>query len=289
MSNLIPDHLYGEEYAEDVAFVLKPNRVLGSVKSKYQTSELIETKTFGRVLFQDNLIYIADRGNEAIYELYIHIPMQTGKPKESVLLIGAGDGFGIKRLLDYPSIKRLVAVDIDKEFVEFANKHFPESVKYKTDPRVEFLTIDGAEYVKETKEKFDFVLVTVGDPFTVSQTMFNKEFIKNVKSILSEDGIFAIDGFMPFYTHEDVLNFWDIFELVSNEFSITRICTSTSPIMPGGLVSFIFGSNHDDPVLGGRGEAPVKTFWYTPEIHKSSFVLPQFMRDKLKNIKGFSQ
>jgi len=59
--------------------------------------------------------------------------------------------------------------------------------------------------------------------------------------------------------------------------------------MPGGLVSFIFGSNHDDPVLGGRGEAPVKTFWYTPEIHKSSFVLPQFMRDKLKNIKGFSQ
>jgi len=34
--SLIPKNLYGEEYAEDVAFLLKPNKVLGEVKSKYQ-------------------------------------------------------------------------------------------------------------------------------------------------------------------------------------------------------------------------------------------------------------
>jgi len=289
MSNLIPKGLYGEEYAEDVAFVLKPKKVISSVTSKYQTSTLIETETFGRVLFQDNLIYIADKGNESIYELYIHVPMQSGAPKKKVLLIGAGDGFGIKRILDYKSVEKLVAIDIDADFVKMADEFFPESKHYKSDPRVEFLTVDGAEYVKNTKEKFDFVLVTVGDPFTVSHTMFNSEFVKNVSSILNPDGIFAIDGFMPYYTHEDVLNYWDIFKLVADEFAKTKISTSTTPIMPGGLVSFVFGSKTIDVANGGRNDLPVKTYWYTPEIHKSCFVLPQFMIDKLRDVKGFDQ
>lgn len=289
MSNLIPKGFFGEEYAEDVAFVLKPTKVLGEVTSQYQVSQIIQTETFGRVVFQENLIYLADTGNEAIYEMYTHIPMQTGRPKERVLLIGAGDGFGIKRLLEYPTVKKVIAIDIDGDFVELANTHMPDGVQYKQDPRVEFLIEDGADYVRETKEKFDFVLVTVGDPFTVSRSMFNPEFMHNVTSILADDGIFAIDGFMPYYAHEDVLNYWDIFELVSAQFPITKIWTSTSPLMPGGLVSFVIGSKQDDPALGGRGDVPVPTTWYTPEIHKAAFVLPQFMKDKLKDVPGFVQ
>lgn len=188
-------------------------------------SQIIQNGTFGRVVFQENLIYLANSGNEAVYELYTHIPMQTGRPKEKVLLMGAGDGFGVKRLIEYPTVKKVVAIDIDGDFVELANTHMPDGVQYKQDPRVEFLIVDGADYVRDTKEKFDFVLVTVGGPIIVSRSMFNPEFMRNMTSILADDGILTIDGFMPYYVHEDVLNYWDIFELVSAQFPITKIWT----------------------------------------------------------------
>jgi hypothetical protein len=48
--------------------------------------------------------------------------------------------------------------------------------------------------------------------------------------------------------HEDSLNYWDIFAMISQEFPITRICHSKTPLMPGGLVTLIFGSRQDDPM-----------------------------------------
>lgn len=292
MSNksLIPDGLFGEEYAEDVAFVIKPEKLLGEAQSEYQKSTYIQTHKFGRLLFQDGLIYLADTGNESLFEMYTHIPMQTGKPRKNILLIGAGDGYGIKHLLDYPFVEKVTAIDIDAKFVELSKQVFPEVAWVFTDPRVDFKVIDGAEYLKTTTETFDFILVTVGDPFTTSRTMFNAEFLQNCYKALSLEGIISMDGYMPYYTHEDSLNYDQIFEMISSVFPITRICQSTSPIMPGGLVTLIFGSKKDDPSKDEpRGDLPVKTVWYNYGIHKSSFVLPEFLKDKLKNIKGFNQ
>ncbi|MBI5151663.1 MAG: methyltransferase domain-containing protein [Candidatus Pacebacteria bacterium] len=290
MDTIIPQNQLGEQYAEDIALLVKPTKVLGEIKSKYQTSTYVQTKTFGRLLFQDGLIYLADTGNEALFEMYTHIPMQTGKPKKRVLLIGAGDGYGIKHLLDYPSVEKVTAIDIDAEFVELSKKVYPEVAWVFTDPRVDFKSVDGAEFIKTTTEKFDFIVVTVGDPFTLSKSMFNAEFVQRCHEVLSDDGIISMDGYMPYYTHEDSLNYWQIFEMIALVFPITRIAHSTSPIMPGGLVTLIFGSKQDDPMtLPPRGDVPVKTVWYTPKIHQSSFILPQFLIDKLHNIHGFTQ
>ena len=288
--SIIPDGYFGEEYSDDIAFVIKPSAVLGEVTSKYQTSTYIQTETFGKLLLQDGLVYLADKGNESIYEMYIHVPMQTGQPRKKILLIGAGDGGGIKRILEYACVEKLVAIDIDEDFVELSKKVSPELASVFDDERVESLSVDGAEYLKNTKEKFDLILVTVGDPFTLSQTMFNQEFVKNCNNALTDDGILTMDGYMPYYTHEDSLNYWDIFAMISQEFPITRICHSTSPLMPGGLITLIFASRKDDPMnCVPRNDVPVKTFWYTPNIHKASFVLPQFMINRLTSIDGFQQ
>lgn len=289
MNKLIPDGCFGEQYADDVALVLKPSKVIGEVQSEHQKSTYIQTETFGKLLFQDNLVFLADTGNEALYEMYIHIPMQTGRIKKNVLLIGAGDGYGVKHILDYPSIEKIVAIDIDNEFVELSKKVYPEINWIFSDSRVDFKITDGAEYLKSTNDKFDAIIITVGDPFTVSKSMFNPEFIQHCYKHLADDGILSMDGYMPYYTHEETLNYWQIFELVSNVFPITRICHSTTPIMPGGLVTLIFGSKKDDPTAPPRGDVPVSTTWYTPKLHQSSFVLPQFLINKLKNIKGFIQ
>jgi len=287
--SLIPKGFYGEEYSDEVAFIIKPEKVLGEVISKYQKSSIIKTKTFGRVVLQDDLIFLADRGNEAIAEMYTHIPMLSGEKKKRVLLIGAGDGAGVERFLKYPELEKIVAIDIDKDFVELAKKHMKDHTKSFKDPRVELIYKDGARYLAETDQVFDVIAVTVGDPFTISKTMFNKEFLKDAYLHLSEGGIISMDGYMPYYTHEDCLNYWDIFQLVSESFPIVRIAQSTSPLMPGGLCTFIFGSKNIDMSKEPKGKPPCKTVWYNNKIHTASFVLPEFVKNKLVRIKGFVQ
>jgi len=287
--SLIPKNLYGEEYAEDVAFLLKPNKVLGEVKSKYQTSTIIETKKFGRVILQDDLIYLADSGNEAIAEIYTHVPMLTGPEKRNVLLIGAGDGAGVQRFLDYPSLERIVGIDIDSDFVELCKKVMLDKTISFKDKRVEFIIQDGAQYLQQSTEKFDLIVCTVGDPYTISSGLFTDSFMEKCSNHLVEDGIVSMDGYMPYYTHHDSLNYWDIFELVAKHFPITRIAISTSPLMPGGLCTFIFGSKKHDPMNKPRKDLPVKTVWYNYKLHQASFVLPEFVREKLIGLKGFKQ
>lgn len=286
---MIPEGSFGEEYANDVAFILKPSKVLGSVTSKFQTSTVIQTETFGRVVFQDNLVYLADRGNEALGEMYTHIPMQSGSVKKKVLLIGAGDGAGVERFLKYPTLEKIVAIDIDEDFVELTKQVMSDKTKSFDDPRVDLKFVDGAAYLHSTQEIFDAIICTVGDPFTISNTLFTKQFVKDCLNHLSEDGILSMDGYMPYYTHEDTLNYWDIFNLVAEEFPITRVAMSTSPIMPGGLCTFVFGSKKTDTMSEPRHDLPFKTVWYNYNLHKASFYLPEFVREKLISNPKFTQ
>lgn len=290
MSNLIPKGFYGEEYSEDeIAFIIKPREILGEVSSKYQTSTIVLTEKFGRIVFQDGLIYLADIGNEPLGETYTHIPMLTGNVKKKVLLIGAGDGAGVGRFLKYKDMEKIVAIDIDKDFVDLARRVMPDKTKYLDDPRVEFKYVDGAEYLAKTEEKFDSIVITVGDPFTISKTLFRKEVVKDCFDKLSDDGVMCLDGYMPFYTHDDALNYWDIFAMISKEFPITRLAIATCPLMPGGLTCFIVGSKKFDPMTEFRRELPEETVWYNSEIHKACFVLPEFVKKKMKGVKGFVQ
>lgn len=288
-TKLIPDDCLGEEYAQDVAFVLKPSKVLGEVTSKYQTSKIVQTETYGRVVFQDDLVYLADRGNEALGEMYTHIPMLSGPVKKKVLLIGAGDGAGVERFLKYPTLEKIVAIDIDKDFVDLTRRVMSDKTKSFDDPRVELKFVDGAEYLHSTEDVFDAIVCTVGDPFTISNTLFTKQFVQDCAKHLSEGGVLSMDGYMPYYTHEETLNYWDIFNLVSDEFPITRVAMSTSPIMPGGLCTFIFGSKKTDTILEPRHDLPCQTVWYNYNLHKASFFLPEFVIEKLKSNPKFSQ
>jgi spermidine synthase len=192
-------------------------------------------------------------------------------------------------MLKYQTIENIVAIDIDGEFVELAKKHFPDKTISFNDPRVELLITDGAEYIKTTNQTFDTIAATVGDPFTVSKTLFNKDFVRNCFDHLSDHGILNMDGYMPYYTHDDSLNYWDIFKLISDVFPIVRVATSTSPLMPGGLCVFIYGSKTEDPSNPPARKAPYQSSWYNEKIHAGSFALPQMIREKLANLKGFVQ
>jgi spermidine synthase len=57
---IIPNNLFGEQYSNDIALIFKPKKILVQKKTKYQKIDIIETETYGKVMFVDNLLMKTD-------------------------------------------------------------------------------------------------------------------------------------------------------------------------------------------------------------------------------------
>ena len=55
-------------------------------------------------------------------------------------------------------------VEIDKMVVDACIEHIPQTAGALNDPRLELIIGDGIEFVKNTTEKFDVILVDSTDP-----------------------------------------------------------------------------------------------------------------------------
>jgi len=82
MNKIIPSDCVGEQYADDVALIFKPAKTLISQKTKYQQVDIIETETYGKILFLDNLLMKTDKDGHIVNEMIVHIPMRTGSVKK---------------------------------------------------------------------------------------------------------------------------------------------------------------------------------------------------------------
>lgn len=280
--SIIPAGFMGEQYSSDVALIFKVKSVLFSKKTKYQKVDIIDTETYGRILFLDNLLMKTDKDGHIINEMIVHPVMLTGLKKKKVLVIGGGEGFTATELLKYPYIKRIDVVDIDGEFVEICKKIYPEKMACLNNPKVNLIIKDGLEYLRETKETYDAIMTTPTDPMTLSDPLFIKEYYRLCFEHLTSEGILQTDAYMPFYKYGGI-DYAHIQKTMAEFFPIVKIYTCTVPTFPGGLFSFGFASKKFDPEKDFKAfDFPIKTQYYNHQFHKAAFKLPQFMVEKLK-------
>ena len=245
-NTIIPDGCIGEQYTDDVALVFKVKKTLLQTKTTYQKVDVVETDYWGKILFLDNLLMKTDKDGHIINEMIVHPIMLTGTKKRKVLVVGGGEGFTATELLKYPYIEQIDIVDIDGEFVEIAKKIYPEKMKCLDDPRVRIFIQDGLDYVKHTKEKYDAIFTTPTDPLTISDPLFIKEYYERSYEILTENGIYETDAYMPFYKYGNI-DYAHIQKSLAHYFPISKIYTATIPTFPGGLFAFGFASKKYDP------------------------------------------
>jgi len=278
---IIPNICMGEQYASDVALVFKPNDRTVATKTKYQKIDIIQTSYWGQILFIDNLLMKTEKDGHIINEMIVHPVMLTGNKKSKALVVGGGEGFTASLLLMYPYIKQIDVIDIDGEFVEICKKHYPEQMKCLNDPRVHLIVQDGLEYMRSTNEVYDAIFTTPTDPLSLSDPLFVDEYYKLCYKCLADDGIYETDAYMPFYKYGNI-DYAVIHRNIAKYFPISKIYTATIPTFPGGLFSFGFGSKKYDPILDQQDfDFNIVTRYYNREIHRSCFVLPQFMVDRI--------
>jgi spermidine synthase len=90
-------------------------RELARAQSAFQDIMIFESESHGRVMLLDGVVQITERDEFVYQEMLTHVPLLAHGDAKRVLIIGAGDGGVLRRVLMHRNVERAVMVEIDGE------------------------------------------------------------------------------------------------------------------------------------------------------------------------------
>jgi spermidine synthase len=134
-----------------------------------------------------------------LQRMLTHIPSLIHPEPKSVLIIGFGAGVTAGTFALYPSIERIVIVEIEPEVPATSGDYFKaENYDILNDPRTEVIYDDARHFITTTKEKFDIITADPIHPWVKgAAALYTKEFFELCKQHLNAGGL--ITQWVPFY------------------------------------------------------------------------------------------
>ena len=270
---------YTEEQTGGLRFSCQVKQALATVRTPYQHLAVLDTETFGPMLVLDGMV-MTTMADEFIYhEMIAHPALFTHPSPERVAVIGGGDGGAIREVLKHPQVKKAVLAEIDPEVIHYSRRFLPEIAGALDDPRVEIHIGDGFAFLQGCKGEFDVVLVDSTEPVGAAAALFSREFYETVFSALKADGLVVAQSESPFFNKEILAG---VYRDLGALFPWVGTYLASIPTYPGGLWSFTLAAKGSPPLDRQRlPQAGFTTKYYTPELHRSAFVLPGFVQELL--------
>jgi spermidine synthase len=260
-------------------------RELARVKSEFQDIIIFESSSHGRVMVLDGVIQITERDEFVYQEMLTHVPLLAHGRAENVLIIGAGDGGVLRRVLQHGNVKRVAMVEIDGEVIRLAKEYLPDiSGDAWTDKRAEIIVGDGIDYVKRAPDaSFDVIIVDSTDPVGVGEVLFTDDFYANCARILTSRGLTVNQCGVPFMQADEL-----------HETSVRRrkffphvtAYVAAVPTYVGGFMTLGWAAKDAflaatplETIRARAAEAGIlgTTNYWTPEIHAGAFNLPPYI------------
>jgi len=190
-TNWITDNADGIGY--DVRYHIE--KTLHSGMSKYQQIDIIENEVFGRILFLNNDLQIAEY-DATLYNQSLLAPLlETQSSLGSVAILGGGDGGILHELLRH-NPGSVTLIDIDSDVVEVAKTHL-RGICHDAfeDPRVEVIH-DDVYNALDAERRFDAIIYDLTmHPETfinMDHEIYLVELFSKIKNCLHPGGIVAV-------------------------------------------------------------------------------------------------
>lgn len=275
---------FQEEIDEGQRTAFRAENILFRGKSEFQTVDVIETQSYGRMMLIDGLVMVTDEDEFVYHEMIAHVPACLHQAPKKVVVIGGGDGGTVRELLKYPEIEEVVLCEIDGLVVDVARKYFPKLADDLNDPRVKVHIADGVAYMRDHQPaSLDMVLVDSTDPISVGEGLFSGDFYKSVARALKPNGIMACQSECPWYEPEALRR---IVRNISKGFKNFKPYIAPIPTYPRGLWSWTVAANFPiEPEKFDRkrfAQVEKSLQYLTPEMMTGVFALPRFYRQKLE-------
>lgn len=198
-------------------YLLKPwhqavyeDRVIFVEQTPYQKVVLTRSRDDMRMYLDGNLQF-STVDEYRYHESLVHPAMALAPARGNVLMLGGGDGLGVRELLRYPEVEHVTLVDLDPVVTKLGIEH-PRLTELNegalSDPRVTIVNADAFVFLQDGATLFDVIIADLPDPNNVSLArLYSREFYGRVLRRLARSGIFVTQSTSPFFAK---LAFWTI-------------------------------------------------------------------------------
>ena len=198
MTSLFEEQLYNDE-------------VVHAQQTPYQ--RIVVTRSHrGFSLFLNGNLQFSSIDEYRYHEALVHPAFQAAAKREQMLILGGGDGLAAREVLRYgDEVKRVTLVDLDGAMTRLAvqatelvelNGHSLEN------PRLRVINDDAMQWLANTGEKFDVVVVDFPDPNNFSLgKLYTTRFYALLKAHLEPGAVAVIQSTSPLFARR---SYWCI-------------------------------------------------------------------------------
>lgn len=272
--------------APGVRVTYEADRIVDRTSNGGRETLLIDNAHFGRLMFVDGALRSSSADEFIYHEMMSHVPILGHGEVERVLIVGGAD-FGLaEEVLKHRGVRRLVQVDSDQQTQKLARSHFSGvNGPVFEDGRFELIATTEAQFLTTTDERFDVILADIPDPVGMEISPLTRDFFRAARGCLTPGGLLVSRLVVPFL---HPLAFSVKIKHLSAVFPNVTAYLAPVPSSLGGPVAIGWASNvlrSDEPapeVLASRfASAFIGTHYYTPEVHRAAFALPQYLRNTI--------
>ena len=259
--------------------------VIAHEKSEFQDITIIQTRSHGRVLLLDGNVQITEADEFVYQEMLVHVPLLAHGSAARVLVIGAGDGGVVRRVLQHRAVERVTLVEIDGAVIRLAQAHLPSiGADAWRDSRVSVVVGDGVNHVATCDTgAYDVIIVDSTDPVSVGEVLFTERFYADCARALGSGGVLVNQSGVPFMQPDELRQ---TSERKVKSFSTVTAYVVAVPTYVGGFMALGFASKVTGlehlsmatiesravkaGILGG-------TQYWSPGVHVAAFHLPPYI------------
>ena len=129
-----------------------------------QEVDIINSTYWKKMLFLDGILQSTTKDEVIYHNALVHPLMDTLQCKDTILILGGGEGATAREVLRWSKVKNVTMIDYDKELVEFIKYHGPEwSMGAFHDRRLSLMFHDAWAFIK-TGIEYNGVIIDLTDP-----------------------------------------------------------------------------------------------------------------------------
>ena len=203
LTKLADDHFYQD-------------RIVLSSATPYQRIVVTQGRQGARLYLNGNLQF-AQSDEYRYHEALVHPVMAAQGAPKKVAILGGGDGMAVREVLKYPSVQAVTLVELDPAMTELFKSNAMMSAlngNALNDARVRIVNTDAFQWLQQTDEVFDVIVVDFPDPtnFAIGK-LFTASFYALLDKRLSASGYAVVQTTSPLIARQ---SFWTVVQTMES-------------------------------------------------------------------------
>ncbi len=186
------------------------DKIVFSENSPYQRIVVTHGRAGHRLFLNGNLQF-AQRDEYRYHEALVHPAMAAHGAAKKVAVLGGGDGMAVREVLKYPGVESITLVELDPNMTRLFSQNTTLAAlnsQALLSPKVKVVNTDAFQYLENTTETFDVIIVDFPDPsnFSIGK-LYTTSFYALLDQRLSASGYAVVQTTSPLAARK---SFWTV-------------------------------------------------------------------------------